>query len=165
LVVLREHDEPHRLLPLFVGGFEATSIALALGGSLPPRPLTHDLMVTLVERLDAAIDRVELTGFEDETFLAEMVLQGPNGEQRIDARPSDAIAMAVRVDAPVFVSDEVLERAGAAPLPEEIDPAVIDQEVAAFSEFLSDVDPTDFANLELPEAPEPEPEPEPEPDQ
>jgi bifunctional DNase/RNase len=154
LVVLRELDEPHRLLPVFVGGFEASSIAIALGESPPPRPLTHDLMVTLVERLDAAVDRVEIGGFDDETFLAEVVLLGPNGEQRVDARPSDAIAMAVRVDAAVFVSEDVLERAGAEPATKLVDPEVIDQEVEEFREFLSGVEPTDFADLALPPADE-----------
>jgi hypothetical protein len=161
LVVLREHDEPHRLLPVFVGGFEATSIALALGDSPPPRPLTHDLMVTLVERLDAEVDRVEIGGFAEDTFLAEVVLRGPMGEQHVDARPSDAIAIAVRVDAPVFVSEEVLERSGAAPEaelgePEVIDPEVIEQEVEEFREFLRGVEPTDFASLALSAADEPD---------
>jgi uncharacterized protein len=154
LVLLREHDEPHRLLPLFVGGFEATSIALALGGAEPPRPLTHDLMVSLVEQLDAEIRQVELTGFEDETFLAEVVLTGPSGDARIDARPSDAIALAVRTGAPVFVSEDVLERAAVEAATEPLDPAAIDHEVDQFREFLTGVEPTDFARAALPPAPD-----------
>jgi len=148
LVLLREHDEPHRLLPVFIGGVEASSIAIALGDEPPLRPMTHDLLLTLVEQFGAELDRVELTRFEDEMFFADLVVVDPAGERRIDARPSDALALAVRTGAPVLVSDDVLDEAGALPEPVEsadVDPADIDDEVDRFRAFLGDVDPSDFA--------------------
>lgn len=151
LVLLREQDEPHRVLPVFVGPAEATAIALALSDTAPPRPLTHDLMVTLLSSLEATVERVEITEVRDEAFVAELVMRASDGLQRIDARPSDAIALALRVDAPLLVSDEVLDESGVTieiePLDEldEIDETVIEAEVDQFRAFLDDIDPDDFA--------------------
>jgi bifunctional DNase/RNase len=146
VVVLREHDEAHRLLPLFVGGLEATAIALALTGTEAPRPLTHDLMATVVDRLHARLDRIEVTGVSDGAYLAELVLVGPNGAVRVDARPSDAIALAVRAKAPMFVADDVLERAAALVQVVGVDQGDVDDEVEGFRRFLDQVDPADFAD-------------------
>jgi bifunctional DNase/RNase len=121
LVLLREQEEPHRVLTLFVGGSEATAIAFALSDATPPRPLTHDLMATLVERLDAHVDSAEVTELRDGSFLAELALTGPSGGQRVDTRPSDAIALAMRFGAPLLVSEAVLDEAGTI-LPDEDDP-------------------------------------------
>ncbi len=144
IVLLREHDAPHRVLPIFVGGPEAAAIAMAASGVLTPRPLTHDLMASLVRSLDAHVDSVEVTEFHDGAFLAAISLRGPGGEHRIDTRPSDAIALAVRLGAPVFVSDEVLELAGAV-LHEALSEEAIDEEVAEFRDFLAELDPAAFA--------------------
>jgi bifunctional DNase/RNase len=142
LVVLRETDEPHRALPVFVGGAEAAAISVALSGQAPPRPLTYDLMADLVERLGARIERVEVTELRDGTFLAELAVTGPGGGHRLDVRPSDAIALALRTHAPLFVSDAVLDEAGAVVPDEE----AIDEEVAAFRSQLDNLDPADFAD-------------------
>lgn len=146
MVLLREHDAPHRVLPIFVGGPEAAAIALALGGHTPPRPLTHDVMASLVEHLDARVDSVEVTELHDGAFLAHLTLSGPTGVQQVDSRPSDAIALAIRVGAPVFVSDEVLDQAAAVLTePDEHDDDLDEDElVAEFRDFLDDVDPADF---------------------
>ena len=112
LVVLQETDEPHRTMPIFIGGSEAASIGLALAGETADRPLTHDVMAELVELLHARVDRVDVTELHDGAFLAEMTVSGPGGDQRLDTRPSDAIALALRLDAPLYVSDELLEEAG-----------------------------------------------------
>jgi hypothetical protein len=145
LVLLREQDAPRRVLPIFVGPVEATAIALALGDESPPRPLTHDLMVMLVETAQARIERVAVTELRDGTFFAELAVSGPAGERRIDSRPSDAIALAVRVDAPLYVAGAVLDEAGAvwAEAIDEaaIDEAAIDEEVARFRSALDAVDP------------------------
>jgi bifunctional DNase/RNase len=161
LVLLREHDAPHRVLPIFVGGPEAAAIASALSGQAAPRPLTHDLMASLVESLDARVDAVEVTDLDDGAFLATISVSGPGGEHRLDTRPSDAIALAVRFGTPVFVSDEVLDEAGAvvpeAPDEEVIDEEAIDEEVAEFREFLDDLDPAafeDFAASDAGEVPD-----------
>ena len=112
VVLLREHDAPHRYLPVFLGDTEAAAIAFAVSGQAPARPLTHDLMAQLVDRLGAHVDAVEITDLREGTFIARLTLTGPTGHLALDTRPSDAIALAVRVDAPVYVDDDVLEAAG-----------------------------------------------------
>lgn len=155
LVLLREHDEPHRVLPIFVGAPEAFAIGLALASEDPPRPLAHDLMATFLERLHAHVDHVEVTELHDGTFHAELTLHGPTGERRVDSRPSDAIALALRVHAPVFASEDVLDEAGVALLVVngeegggEADPEVIDAEVARFRALLDHLDPSQLADGE-----------------
>src|SRR5690606_41012152 len=113
IVLLREVDEPHRVLPISIGGREALAIAMALSGEEPPRPLTHDLLAAIIDTLDVTVERVEVTAIRDGTLLAELVVRGPSGGALIDSRPSDAIALALRVDAPLFASEEVLDEAGA----------------------------------------------------
>lgn len=157
LVLLREHDEPHRVLPILVGGAEAAAIALALDGELSRRPATHDLLATLVETLDAHIERVEVTRLRDGAFLAELAVSGPTGERRLDSRPSDAIALALRVDAPLFVSATVLDEAGAI-LTEAPDDETIDEEVAQFRSFLDGLDPAQFQADPIAELPAATPE-------
>jgi uncharacterized protein len=157
VVVLREHDAPHRLLSIVIGGPEATSIALAASGQRSPRPLTHDLMATLVGSLDGAIDKAEITELTDGAFIASLALHGPTGDQTLDTRPSDAIALAVRVGAPLYVSEAVLDEAGTLPPPEPepepesepeptMDEAEIDHAVDEFRSFLDDVQPEHFGD-------------------
>lgn len=156
LVLLREQEAPHRVLPIFVGGLEAASIGMALGGQSPPRPLTHDVMAALVQSLDAEIERVEVTEVRDGGFFAELTVTGTNGGCRLDTRPSDAIALAIRLHAPLFVSDAVLDEAGTV-LQEVPDEEVIDGEVSEFRSFLDDIDPADFGTDPVPGDPEPDP--------
>jgi bifunctional DNase/RNase len=143
LVLLREHDEPHRVLPIFIGTPEAAAIAIALGGGQPSRPLTHDLMATLVETLGASVESVELTEVHEGTFVAALTISGPGGRRTLDARPSDAIALAMRVGAPVFASSEVLDEAGMQ-LAEAPDEDEIEAAVAEFRDALEHVRPADF---------------------
>lgn len=155
LVVLREQDEPHRLLPIFIGGPEASAIAIAAAGQKPPVPLVHDVMVALVKSLDGRVEAIEVTDLHEGTFLASINLSGPAGTRRVGSRPSDALALAVRTGAPVYVSDAVLDEAGALPGPDEpqieepaLDPASIDAEVDSFRSFLDELDPADFVDAE-----------------
>ena len=143
LVVLREHDPPNRLLPIFIGAPEAASIAIALSGEQPPRPLVHDLMAALVQSLGAAVDSVEVTDVREGTFIARVNVRGAGGQRQLDSRPSDAIALAVRTGAALFVGEAVLEQAGAlvAQLPDE---QSIDEAVAQFRGFLEELSPADF---------------------
>lgn len=145
LVLLREDDGPQRVLPIFVGHVEAAAIALALDGQTPPRPLTYDVMANLVLSLDGRVDRVEVTELRDGTFVAELAVTGPGGERRLDVRPSDAIALAVRVEAPVFVSDAVLDEAGTV-LVEELDQEAIDAQVSEFRSLLDGFNPAEFGS-------------------
>lgn len=158
LVVLREQDEPRRLLPIFIGAPEASAIAIAATGEKPPVPLVHDVMVALVKSLDGRVDAVEVTGLQDGTFLASINLSGPGGSRRIGSRPSDALALAVRTGAPVYVAEAVLDEAGTLPSPDEppvddptLEPAEIDAEVDSFRSFLDDVDPADFIDVDVTE--------------
>jgi uncharacterized protein len=152
LVLLREQDAPYRVVPIFIGGREAVAIALALSGEPPPRPLTHDLLAAVIEGLDARVDHVEVTEVREGTFHAELAVQGPQGGVNLDSRPSDAIALALRVDAPLFVSEEVLDQAGAI-VSTAADEQEIDEDVERFRTFLDEVDPTDFAEHGGPDPP------------
>ncbi len=148
VVVLREHDEPHRLLPVIVGGVEAAAIAVAVTGEEPPRPLTHDLLALVVESLDGHLEAAEVTALTEGSFVARLRLRGPTGERWLDSRPSDAIALALRLGAPVFVSEAVLDEAGTLPVIEieqpEIDASDIDEAVESFRSFLDEVDASQF---------------------
>lgn len=106
-VMLSDGD---RKLPIVIGPFEATSITLALDGQQPDRPMTHDLMRTMIERLDARIDRIVIDDLWGSTYYAKMYLTRGSEEFEIDSRPSDAIALAVRFEAPIFVADGILEQ-------------------------------------------------------
>lgn len=154
LVVLREQDEPHRLLPIFIGGPEASAIAIAATGQRPPVPLVHDVMAALVRSLDGRVEAVEVTDLQNGSFLATINLAGPAGSRRVGSRPSDALALAVRTGAPVYVSEAVLDEAGSLPpspddADDPMDPAEIDAEVDSFRSFLDDLDPTDFIDADI----------------
>lgn len=131
-----------RVLPIWIGAQEATSILIAVEGEQAPRPLSHDLMKTLLDTVDATVDRVEVTRIEEGTFYAEITLTTTFGTRVIDARPSDAVALAVRAEAPLFVADQVFAEAG---IPAEFNeqPAE-EEEVDKFKQFLDEVDPEDF---------------------
>lgn len=122
VVVLREASG-NLIVPIWIGPFEAQAIALALGGVHPPRPMTHDLLVSVVQQLGAKLSRLEIHALHEGTFYARLVLDpvgmtlagsGPfaDGSVLIDSRPSDGLALALRVKAPVFLAREVLEKAG-----------------------------------------------------
>jgi len=148
-LVLREHDAPNRLLPIIIGQADASSIAIGANGTRLARPMTHDLMASLIDALDGHLDAVEVTELHDGAFIANVTVSGPTGERRIDTRPSDAIALAVRLHAPLFVSEAVLDEAGAVPVDESEQhqlaiEAAIDAEVDEFRAFLDDLDPRDF---------------------
>jgi hypothetical protein len=141
-----------RMLPIWIGPQEATSIFIAIEGAEAPRPLAHDLMKSLLEAMDAQVERVDVTRIEAGTFYAEITLRTKNGVRIVDSRPSDAIALAARVDAPIWVADDVLDDAG---IPDEavrgrdpdVDEAGAAEEEAKvdeFKRFLDEVDPDDF---------------------
>lgn len=162
-VILLSPEHPSifagHLLPIWIGQEEATSILVALGQTALPRPFSHDLMRSIVEALDTEIVSVAITGIEDGTFFAAITLQGPQGETVVDARPSDAVALASRTGSPIYVADEVFAQAG---VPDTItgaddteddsddaipvDPAEQESKVEQFRQFLDDVDPEDFKN-------------------
>jgi uncharacterized protein len=137
-----EHPDAERVLPIWIGPQEATSILVASEGQEVPRPLSHDLMKTLLDILDAHVERVAVTRIDEGTFYAEITLLTPMGRRTIDARPSDAIALAVRADAEIWVADPVLSEAGI--VADFTDPRPDEVKLDEFKEFLDDVDPDDF---------------------
>jgi bifunctional DNase/RNase len=143
MVLLQERDGEQRLLPIMIGGAEASAIHYALEGVEPPRPLTHDLFVNVLQTLGVNLERVEVTEIRDHTFYAELHLSTPTGPKVVSSRPSDAIALAVRFGAPLFASDELLDEVGQVPAPEPEDEQeeIIDE----FKDFLKTVNPDDFA--------------------
>jgi hypothetical protein len=120
VLVLRETGAG-RLLMVWVGPWEASAIAMKLQGLTPERPLTHDLFATVLTTLDVRVERIVITDLADETYHARLVLNRLGERHEIDARPSDAIALAVRLGVPVFASSDVLDRA--ATFPEDEDDA------------------------------------------
>ena len=143
MMLLKETDGDGRLLPILIGNSEAASIHSAMQGLQPPRPLTHDLLSTVIEVLDHRIDRVIITELRDHVFMAELSLVDSDGvTTSLSCRPSDACALAIRTDAPIYATDEVLETAGQ-PEPSSAD----DQEeelIDEFQDFLETVNPDDF---------------------
>jgi bifunctional DNase/RNase len=110
VVVLKEH-EGTRLLPIIIGISEVTAIKMKISGIQPPRPLTHDLLRNTITQLGATLSKVVISRLEFNTFFAALVLTTKDGrEEEVDARPSDSIALALRADAPIYVSDDVLNQ-------------------------------------------------------
>lgn len=103
-------SDGERKLPILIGGFEANAITMPLEGARADRPMTHDLIRTIIERLDAHVDRVVIDDLWNGIFYAKLYIRNGKEEMEIDARPSDALAIAVRFDAPIFVADAILEQ-------------------------------------------------------
>jgi len=114
IVVLREEGGT-RYLPIWIGPFEADAITIQLQGIEVSRPMTHDLLRDLIETLDGEISHVIINDLQNDTFYAKIVLEARGGTVEIDSRPSDAVALAVRMDAPIYVADDVMEKAGMEP--------------------------------------------------
>ena len=111
VVILKESGR-ERYLPIWIGPWEASAIAMRLQGLTPERPLTHDLFASTLEAIDARVTRVVISDLADETFHATLVVSRDGHEGEIDARPSDALALAVRVGAPIYAMPSVLDQAG-----------------------------------------------------
>jgi len=117
-ILLKEY-EGNRRLPIIIGAFEAQAIALEIEGIKPPRPLTHDLLKQLTDNLGAAIIEIVVDELRENTFYAKVILEASGLVQEIDARPSDAIALAVRAEAPIYVANSVMEAAAFVPSDED----------------------------------------------
>lgn len=146
LVLLKEiNGERH--LPIWIGAPEASAIAFVQQGIVPPRPMTHDLMVNLIHALKREVTLVRLISVEDTVFHAEIVFEDGTA---VNSRASDAIAVALRIPCPIYCADEVLDEAGvriadADPSDEgEEEQDNAEQEMRQFREFLADVEPEDF---------------------
>lgn len=137
IVLLRER-EGDRFLPIWIGAAEAQAIAFYLQGIVTQRPMTHDLMKNVIESLGARLERIDVTDLQDLTFFAELSLKGVD-EKVVSSRPSDAIALAVRTGARIFVASKILDEAGIVIKDEDEE-----LQVAKFREFIDQITPEDF---------------------
>jgi bifunctional DNase/RNase len=147
-IVLLKTAEGNKFLPIWIGHPEAAAILMKLQSQAPPRPMTHDLMSELLEQLEAQVVRITVTELRENTFYAQITVQQDGREIEIDSRPSDAIALAIRADAPIFAADRVIEESAIEFEGEDVDQEVLEAEVAKFKNFLDEVTPEDFAAVE-----------------
>ena len=140
-VVILKDMASNRYLPIWIGPYEADAITIHLQEVQVPRPLTHDLIVKVIEELEAKVDRVYVSDLNNDTFYARIVVKVKDKELSIDSRPSDAVAIAVRVDCPIYVDEEVMDRAGVTP---EEEGTVPDEDLGAFKDFIGSLDLDDL---------------------
>ncbi|MCO8128682.1 bifunctional nuclease family protein [Acidimicrobiia bacterium EGI L10123] len=146
VMLLRELEGDRRMLAIMIGGPEAQAIAFALDGVETRRPLTHDLITLLLDELDAHLDRIVISALRDDVYYADLHLQVGEQVHVVSARPSDAMAIAVRVGTPVFADEAVLAEAGYLDVPDDEDLEDDDEVVEEFREFIDQVNPEDFAS-------------------
>ena len=140
-VVILKESERDRYLPIWIGPSEANAIAMRLQGLSAERPLTHDLMVSVIASLSSSVSRVVVTHVTDGTFHARLYLEAADGsEQEIDSRTSDAIAVAVRTGSTIYVDERVLDEAGVEPEQDDGDGEPSDEKLAVFREFVNSLD-------------------------
>ena len=145
-IVLLKTVSGNKFLPIWIGHAEAAAILMKLQGAETPRPMTHDLLSDVVSELNAEIAKITVTELRENTFYAQITLRAAASEIEIDSRPSDAIALAVRSDAPIFADDSVIEESA---IEFELEDDVNEEQmVEEFKKFLDDVKPDDF----IPEA-------------
>ena len=140
VVVLRDlKAQDERLLPIWIGPFEAEAIAIQLQGNQPTRPLTHDLLKAMIGTLGGSVSHILISDLSDNTFFAQIVVKLDGKDLEVDSRPSDAIALAVRVEAPIYVAESVMDAAAITPSPDiSTDNAASDEgkNLDAFKDFV-----------------------------
>ncbi len=141
-IVLLKTVNGNKFLPIWIGHAEAAAILMKLQGTESPRPLTHDLMTDILSELNSSVARITVTELRDNTFFALITLQSDGSEIEIDSRPSDAIALAVRSNAPIFASDDLISESA---IEFDDEPDEAEDMVTKFKEFLDQVSPDDFA--------------------
>ncbi|MDQ2909535.1 MAG: bifunctional nuclease family protein, partial [Actinomycetota bacterium] len=134
-----------KFLPIWIGHPEAAAILMKLQGASTPRPMTHDLVTEMLSQLDAQVVRITVTELKENTFYASITVQQNGSEIEIDSRPSDAIALAVRAEAPIFAAEEVIEESAIEFEGEDVNEEEI---VSEFKQFLDSVTPDEFAAAE-----------------
>jgi len=139
-ILLLKEENGNRYLPIWIGPFEASAIALELSNIKTPRPMTHDLIMNIINNLNISIDNIEITDIRNNTFYAIINIKNTDKKVvRIDSRPSDAIATAVRSKCDIYVKEHVLVSGG-------LKIQSIDEEVNKFKNFLDHIEPEDFKN-------------------
>jgi bifunctional DNase/RNase len=145
IALLRERTGDQRVLPIFIGGAEATAIAFALEEVVTPRPMTHDLLKNLLDDLGVSVESVIVTDLRENTFYAEIELHASDGVHRVSSRPSDALALAARTGTPIYAEESVLDQAGYTAEEEEPEGEESEEVVEQFKEFIDTVNPEDFS--------------------
>ena len=146
VLVLREVAGAGRYVPIFIGHAEASAITFGLESVVTARPLTHDLFCEVIEHLDATLSSVEITKVDGGTFFADLVLSVDGNQTRLSARPSDAVALALRFHCPIWADESVVEAAGVLPDEEGEDSEDGGDVVEEFRAFIDNVNPEDFAS-------------------
>jgi bifunctional DNase/RNase len=141
-IVLLKTADGNKFLPIWIGHPEAAAILMKLQGASTPRPMTHDLVTDMLEQLDAQVTRITVTELKENTFYASITVAQNGSEIEIDSRPSDAIALAVRAEAPIYANERVIEESAIEFEGEEVNEEEI---VDEFRKFLDDVSPDQFA--------------------
>src|SRR5881394_2804945 len=147
-IVLLKTAEGNKFLPIWIGHPEAAAILMKLQSQAPPRPMTHDLLSDMLEQLGAQVIRITVTELRENTFYAQITVAQDGAEIDVDSRPSDAIALAIRAEAPIFAADRVIEESAIEFEGEEINQEDLEREVSKFKNFLDEVTPEDFAAAE-----------------
>lgn len=142
-VVLLRENGADRVLPIYIGPFEASAIAYALQRTEFPRPMTLDLMRLAIESLGGQVKRVIINRLEEDTFFAELVIESASGVVSVDARPSDTVGLALRTGVPIFVAEEVMERAS------HIIRAEDEDRLGELRSKLREIEPEDFGNYRM----------------
>ncbi len=142
-IIVLNDKENRKALPIWIGSAEASAIIRKIENIKVLRPMTHDLIIDLIEKTGYKVDRVEINDVEKDTYYSSIyILDGNNEEIAIDSRPSDAIAVAIRVDAPIFVSAKVLADGSVS-----CDSAKDEEETEAFRNFIQGIKPSDFEKM------------------
>jgi uncharacterized protein len=140
-IVLLKDSEERNFLPIWIGMFEAAAIAMELQEFKPPRPMTHDLLTKIINTLNGEVSRITISEIVENTFYAVVDIKSKDGTkvEKIDARPSDAIAIAVRTNAPIFVSENVMAKA------KMVNSEKDEEETQDFKDFIDNINPEDFS--------------------
>jgi uncharacterized protein len=147
-IVLLKTADGNKFLPIWIGHPEAAAILMKLQSQSVPRPMTHDLLSDMLEQLGAQVVRITVTELRENTFYAQITVTQDGTEIEVDSRPSDAIALAIRAEAPIFAADTVIEESATEFEGEEVNPDQLEAEVARFKHFLDEVTPDQFAEAE-----------------
>jgi bifunctional DNase/RNase len=144
-IVLLKTAEGNKFLPIWIGHAEAAAILMKLQSQSAPRPMTHDLMSDMLEQLGARLVKITVTELRENTFYAQITVVQDGQEIEVDSRPSDAIALAIRAEAPIYAAERVIEESAIEFEGEEVNEEQLEAEVSKFRSFLEDVTPDQFA--------------------
>jgi hypothetical protein len=144
-IVLLKTADGNKFLPIWIGHPEAAAILMKLQSQAPPRPMTHDLFSDTLEQLGVQVLRIIVTELRENTFYAQITIAQDGTEIELDSRPSDAIALAIRAEAPIYVADRVIEESAIEFEGDEVNEEQLEAEVDKFRSFLDDVTPDQFA--------------------